>query len=168
MKMLIFILVTTFSTTVLATDMTSRLGVGYSNFMSVGDMPSLAVKYYPSEQLALSAALGIDTSTENSNSSGNSNFGFNVGVYKTIFPEENMNFFMGANAGLVSSKPISSGDSSSGFELAGFIGAEFFVPGIESLGFNIMAGIGVTSTSAGVRFKTIGYSPLHAGMYFYF
>jgi hypothetical protein len=153
-----------------AKDMTSRLGVGYSNSFGVSsNMPSLAVKYYSSQDLALSAALGIDTNTTNS-TSGNSNFGFGAKIYKTIFPEDNLNFYMGAGAGLISSSPASggSGSTSSGFELSGFAGVEFFVPGLDSMGFNFQAGVGVVSTSAGVRFRTIGETPLTAGMYFYF
>ncbi len=54
------------------------------------------------------------------------------------------------------------------FEMSGFFGAEFFIPGIDSLGINFQAGIGITSLSTGVRFRTIGETPLKAGMYFYF
>ena len=77
---------------------------------------------------------------------------------------------MGGGAGLISSSPASggAGSTSSGFELQGFIGVEFFVPGLDSMGFNFQAGVGVTSTSGGVRFRTIGETPLTAGMYFYF
>jgi len=154
-----------------AKDLTSRLGVGYSDSFSVKPMPSLAVKYYPSSDLALSAALGIDTNNNNSSNSGTSNFGFGAKLYKTIFTEDNLNFFMGAGAGLISQGPSSGNTTTttnSGFELSGFAGAEFFLPGLDSLGFNLMAGIGVTSLSSGVRFRTIGESPLTAGIYFYF
>jgi len=158
-----------FSTTSQAKDMTSRLGIGYSDSFSVSTLPSIAVKYYPSQDLALSAALGIDTNSTNS-ATGNSNFGAGVKLYKTIFPEDNMNFYMGAGAGLVSISPTAggSGTTNSGFEMSGFFGAEFFIPGIDSLGINFQAGIGVTSLSTGVRFRTIGEHPLKAGMYFYF
>lgn len=152
-----------------AKDMTSRLGIGYSDSFSVSPMPSLAVKYYPSMDWSLSAALGVDTNTINA-SGGSSNFGFGVKAYKTIFTEESLNFYMGAGAGLISSSPAAGaqGSTNSGFELSGFCGAEFFIPGLESLGFNFQAGVGVTSLSSGVRFRTIGQSPLNAGIYFYF
>lgn len=150
-------------------DMTSRLGVGYSDSFSLASMPSLAVKYYPSQDISVSAALGIDTNSTNS-TAGQSNFGFGAKIYKTVFPEDNMNFYMGAGAGLISSNPASggSGTTNSGFELSGFCGVEFFIPGIESIGINFQAGIGIASLSSGVRFRTIGDHPLKAGMYFYF
>jgi hypothetical protein len=152
-----------------AKDMTSRLGIGYSDSFSVRPMPSLAVKYYPSTDLSVSAALGIDTNSTGT-ALGTSNFGFGAKVYKTVFTEDNMNFYMGGGAALISTSPTSggTGSTSSGFELNGFFGVEFFLPGIESIGINFQAGIGVTSLSSGVRFRTIGESPLNAGMYFYF
>ncbi|MBK9294188.1 MAG: organic solvent tolerance protein [Oligoflexia bacterium] len=150
-----------------AKDMTSRLGVGYSDSFSAATMPSLAVKYYASQDFALSAALGIDTNSTNS-SAGGSNFGFGAKVYKTIFPEDNLNFYMGAGAALVTIGGTNGGASSSGFELNGFAGCELFFPGLDSVGINFQAGVGVTSVSSGVRFRTIGDTPFKAGMYFYF
>jgi hypothetical protein len=153
-----------------AKDMTSRLGIGYSDSFSVKPLPSLAVKYYPSTDIAFSAALGIDTNNSTVLNSGTSSFGFGAKFYKTVFTEDNLNFYMGAGAALLSISPASgaSGSTNSGFELQGFAGAEFFIPGLESLGFNFQAGVGVTSLSSGVRFRTIGDTPLTAGIYFYF
>jgi hypothetical protein len=148
-------------------DMSNRLGVGYSDSFSVA-LPSVAVKYYPNNDWALSLALGIDTNTLNTG--GNSDFGLGGRFYKTIFTETMLNFFMGAGAAIISQGPASggTGTSSSGFELSGYGGCEFFFPGLENIGFNFLFGVGVTSISSGVRFRTIGESPLHAGMYFYF
>ncbi len=142
-------------------DMGNRLGVGYSD--------SLAVKFYPSNDWALSAALGIDTNT--TNATGNSIFGIGAKFYKTIFTESMLNFFLGAGVGLISSGPasgVTGGSTSSGFDLDAFGGCEFFFPGLDNLGFNFMFGVGVTSISSGVRFRTIGDSPLTGGIYFYF
>jgi len=143
-----------------AKDLTSRLGMGYTDQFS-SDLPSIAAKYYPSNDMALGASLGIDTQQSNSK------FGFAVKIMRTIFPEDNMNFYMGAGAGLISQQ-VSGGSNSSGFELSGFVGAEFFLPGLDSLGVSFETGVGVTSISAGTRFRTIGDSPLRAGMFFYF
>lgn len=155
------------SSTAFAKDMTSRLGVGYSDSFSAATMPSLAVKYYASNDFALSAALGIDTNSTSS-AAGGSNFGFGAKVYKTIFPEDNLNFYMGAGAALVTIGGTSGAASTSGFELNGFAGCEIFFPGVDSVGINFQAGVGVTSVTSGVRFRTIGDTPLKAGMYFYF
>jgi hypothetical protein len=151
-----------------AKDMANRLGVGYSDDFSIQPMPSLAVKFYPSNDWALSGAFGIDTNTTNSN--GASNFGLGGKFYKTIFTEANLYFFMGAGLSLLTTGPASgsTGSTSSGFEVSALGGCEFFFPGLENLGFNFILGVGVTSLSSGVRFRTIGESPLNAGMFFYF
>ena len=142
-----------------AKDLTNRMGVGYTNQFSI-DMPSLAVRYYPNPQLGVAAALGVDTQEDASR------FGFMVRLFKIIFLEDNMNFYMGSGAGLISIE--NAGNNDSGFELTGFAGGEFFFTGLDSLGFSFEAGIGVTSISSEVRFRTIGDHPLKAGIIFYF
>lgn len=169
MKQLIIVILTSLMAMVLATpvmakDLTNRLGVGYTNEFSQ-ELPSLAARYYPNPDLGLSASLGVDTQEDQSK------FGFMVKVYRIIFTEDNLNFYMGSGAGLISyeeSNGAGGSDNNSGFELTGFAGAEFFFPGLDSLGFSFEVGIGVTSVSSEVRFRTIGHHPLQAGVAFYF
>jgi hypothetical protein len=161
------------SAPVFAKDLSQRLGVGYSDQFGVtnaagsgqGSLPSLALRYYPNNELALGAAIGVDTEKDASK------FGFMAKVMRIVFHEDNLNFYLGASAGLISQETENSTggfDNDSGFDLAGFGGAEFFLPGLESLGFSFEAGVGVTSISSEVRFRTIGDHPLRAGMIFYF
>lgn len=150
-----------------AKDLTSRLGVGYANQFGIsGGLPSLAVRYYPNPDLGVSAQLGVDTEEDASK------FGFLAKVYRIIFQEDNMNFYMGAGAGLISREKYntttSTSDNDSGFEVSGYVGGEFFFTGLDSLGFSFEAGIGVTSISSEVRFRTIGDHPMRAGITFYF
>lgn len=142
-----------------AKDLTNRLGVGYSNQFGE-ELPSLLARYYPSTNMGLSASLGIDTRKDNSR------FGFMARVHRLIYPEEHMNFYMGAGLGILSVE--TAGKNSSGFEVSGFFGSEFFLPGLESLAIMFEAGVGVTSVSSEIRFRTIGDSPIRAGMVFYF
>lgn len=142
-----------------AKDLSNRLGIGYKNQFSI-DLPGIAVQYYPGADLGLSATLAVDTQKDNSR------FGFMVKMYRIIFEEDNLNFYMGAGAGLLSQEINK--DNQSGFELMGFGGAEFFLPGLENLGFSFEAGAGITSISSGTRFRTFGDSPLRAGIIFYF
>lgn len=140
-----------------------RLGVGYSNQVGVGDvngLPSVLAKYYTDKNLAFSGAIGIATGEDDSA------FGLLLKIYRVIFPEENMLFYMGGGAGLVSNKVA--GANNSGFELMGVVGGEFFFSGLENLGFMVEAGIGVISLSSDVSFRTIGQSPINAGIVFYF
>ena len=143
-----------------AKDLTDRLGIGYANQFST-NIPSLAVRYYPNSKLALGAELGVDTEQNNSN------FGFQVNVHRIIFTEENLNFYMGSSGGLISTQ--SNGSSiESGFELSAVVGCEFFFAGLENLGFSFEAGMGVDAISNQVRVRTIGDSPMQAGILFYF
>lgn len=150
-----------------AKDLTNRLGLGYSDQFSVdGGLPSIAVRYWPDPKLGVGAALGVDTEDDNSR------FGFMARLYRIIFTEDNMNFYMGTGAGLISieerNATTGKSENDSGFEINGFFGGEFFLPGLDSLGINFEAGVGVTSISSEVRFRTIGDSPIKAGMTFYF
>jgi hypothetical protein len=140
-------------------DLTNRLGIGYSDQFST-ELPSLTAKYYPSSEMGLSAALGVNTGPQNSK------FGLLFKVQRIIFPEDNLHFYMGAGAGLLSTKVDTRNES--GFELMGFAGAEFFLTGLDSLGISFETGVGITSVSSGVTFRTIGDHPLRAGIIFYF
>ena len=142
-----------------AKDLSNRLGVGYSNQFSVG-MPSMAASYHPNAEIGLGASLGVSTEEDDSR------FGLLFKVYRIIFPEENLNFYMGASAGILSYEL--SGQSESGFELNGIFGAQFFFAGLDSLAFHFEAGLGITSIDSGVHFRTIGSSPMEAGLIFYF
>jgi len=162
MRLIAFILVlfTGFSAAH-AKDLSTRLGVGYSNQFGLDeDLPSIALRYYPNGEYGVMGALGVDT-TENA-----SRFGAQAKILKLVFKEDNLNFYTGAGAGLVSQEKA--GKNNSGFDLSGFVGAEFFLPGLENLGFSFEAGVGVTSIDNEVRFRTIGDHPLRAGIMFYF
>lgn len=151
--------VVAFSVSAQAKDLGHRLGIGYKNQFA-SDLPGIAIVYYPGAELGLSAIIGVDTQEENSR------FGLMAKLHRVIFEENNLNFYMGAGAGLVSVE--TGGKNESGFELLGFGGAEFFFTGLENLGFSFETGVGVTSLSSNVRFRTIGDSPFRAGITFYF
>jgi hypothetical protein len=149
----------TYSPLAQAKNLTNRLGVGMSNKFSF-DMPSLAAQYYPNSEFGFTAALGVDTRKDNSL------FGIQAGVRRMIFEESNLNFYMGGSLSMISVE--TAGSSESGFELNGLVGAEFFLPGLENLGFNFETGVGVASLKSGTRFRTLASDPFHAGIIFYF
>lgn len=142
-----------------AKDLSNRLGIGFKNQSSV-ELPGIAVQYWPGSDLGFSATLAIDTQTNNSK------FGAMAKLYRVIFPEDNLNFYLGAGAGTLSVE--TNGNNQSGFELMGFAGVEFFLPGLENIGWSFEAGTAITSISSGTRFRTFGDSPLRAGAIFYF
>lgn len=158
MKILICILIAGFSAVTQAKDMTSRLGVGYKEASALG-LSTLAVSYFPNSDYAMLGYLGVDTKDQNSSSV------FGVSLRRVIFKENQLNFFVGG-AGMVLSQEVS-GESSSGFEADAIAGAEFFLTGLENVGFSFEAGFGVINLKK-TRFRTFGDSPLKAGMFFYF
>lgn len=142
-----------------AKDLTNRLGLGYKNQFAT-DMPGVALQYYPGADLGVAAVLGVDTQKDSSR------FGLMGKLMRVVFHEDNLHFYMGAGAGIISTE--SAGNNQSGFELTGFGGVEFFFPGLENLGLSFETGLAVTSVSSSVRFRTFGDSPIRAGMTFYF
>ncbi len=147
-----------FSDMASAKEMMNRLGIGVKNDTSI-NIPSLSVIYYPTTEIALTGGLGINTEKDNSS------FSLNGGVRRIIFKEDNMNFFMGGELGLINKE--AAGSKQSGFYLSGLFGAEFFLAGLENLSFSFQGGVGVVSLKD-VRFRTIADSPLQAAVTFYF
>jgi hypothetical protein len=141
-----------------AKDLTNRLGVGFKNGLGI-DLPSISAQYYPNPDFGVTGALGLDTEENQSK------FGFQVGLRKIIFKEDNMNFYMGAAVALLSQEVATKTES--GFEMNGHVGGEFFLAGLDSLGFNFESGIAVTSMKT-VRFRTMADHPFRAGIVFYF
>ena len=146
------------ASSVQAKNLTSRLGVGFRNSYAF-DLPSLAFEYYPNPDFGFIGAVGIDTDDQNSK------FAVSGGVRKVIFNEENLNYFMGGVMSVVSKETAASADS--GFEVAALIGSEFFLQGLDNLGFSLESGVSVTNVRK-VRFRTMGDSFLRAGILFFF
>ena len=148
-------------------ELANRLGVGYADQFGLNNtMPGIAARYYPTSDIGVMGVIGVDTKKDQSQ------FGFMAKLFKIIFKEDNMNFYVGAGVGLVSQQSTDGTTSQirndSGFMADGYFGTEFFFSGLENLGFAVEAGVGVTSISSQVRFRTIGDSPFRAGITFYF
>lgn len=157
-SVLIFLGAVMFNQAVFAKDLTNRLGLGVKESSALS-LPALLMIYHPNPDYSFTAALGIDTEKDNSQ------FIFNGGIRRIVFREDNMNFYMGGNVGLVNQE--TNGTKESGFELNGVFGGEFFLAGLDSLAFMFEGGIGVLSLDS-TRFRTIGDTPFQAGVVFYF
>lgn len=143
----------------MAKDMTRRLGVGPRLPFSI-ELPAMGLTYFPNTDYAITGALGIKTDT------GYSQFGLQGGIRRIIFEEHNMNFHVGGALGVISNEVA--GVNQSGFELLALAGGEFFMQGLENLGFNFDVGVGVASLKNSNRFFTVANTPLRAGVTFYF
>lgn len=141
-----------------ARDMHGRLGVGYNSQFATtrgaGGLPAISAKYGLTRDIAASAVVGISTSAPSSLVAA-------IKGYKNVFYETHLNFYFMGGAGLVNQ------NSTTGFELQAGMGAEFFLPALESLGFSVETGASVT-TAGGFAVGTMGFSFLSAGIHFYF
>ena len=157
----ILVMMTLWGAPAVAKDLGHRLGIGYADQFGLGEsLPSLAARFYPGADYGLQAAIGLDTPKDAAR------FGLQIKALRTVFREQNLNFFVAALVSLISDEDF--GHTNSGFGMAGTVGAEFFFAGLENLGFNFEAGVGITSLSNEVRVRTIGDHPLRAGIFFYF
>ncbi len=158
-----FVIVLTLSATFLGTlaqakDLSSRLGVGFRDAFPFS-LPAIALHYHPNADVGLVGAIGVDTEDQFSK------FGLMVGVRKIIFKEDHLNFFAGGNFSILTTETL--GNKKSGYELAGILGSEFFLNGLDNLGFNLETGIAITNLDK-VRFRTLADNFFRAGIIFYF
>ena len=83
-------------------------------------------------------------------------------LFKNVFFENNLNFYFTVGAGIVS------GGGTVGGEFLGGGGAEFFIPGLESIGWTLEMGASATTLTGALVLRTYGFSFVDAGMRFYF
>jgi hypothetical protein len=143
-----------------AKDMQGRLGLGYNaefaNSQATGGVPGVSIKYGLTRDIATELVVGVAT-TDPSNSV--------VGIkfFKNLFYETNLNFYFFLGGGILSA------GGRSGAQFLGGFGTEFFIPGIESLGFSVETGGLFENVSTGnFVLKTMGVDFLSAGIHFYF
>lgn len=136
-----------------------RMGVGFTNQIATtadGTIPALSAKYYMSKSFAASLGFGFDT-----RSNPGSTMAVGMKLYKNVFFEPQMIFYTGGGVGLVSKN-----GTKTQFSL--FVGSEFFLAGLPSLGLSFEAGIRGDNTSGSFALRSIGDSFLTGGMHFYF
>jgi hypothetical protein len=143
-----------------ARDLQGRLGLGYNAQFSNqratnGGVPAIAAKYALTKDVAIEGVVGIATTSP-------ANTVLGMKFYKILFFENNLNFYGMLAGGLVTAS------STSGVDLQGGFGTEFFIPGLESVGFSFEVGGDLTNLSGSMVFRTMGASFLDAGMRFYF
>lgn len=146
------------SLSVQAKELTNRLGVGIKQSSSI-DLPQMAASYYFAPDMSIAGGIGVDTEKDESR------FAFDVGVRRIVFKEDNMNFYLGGNVGVLNVE--TAGEKDSGFALSALFGGEFFFTGLDSLAFTFEGGVGIVSMD-NVRFRTIADNPFKAGIIFYF
>ncbi|MGE4233138.1 MAG: hypothetical protein AB7F43_07400 [Bacteriovoracia bacterium] len=154
---LLFIATLPLCSSVFAKNLSSRLGFGFVDQYHTPlytSLPAVSAKYGLTKDFHVSAFLGIDTS-----SSSRTNIG--AKIYHNIFSETNLNFYGALGAAYLK-------ETYSSIGMLAVLGAEFFIPGLDSLGLSFEAGLLLSNLSGGYVLSTAGYSFLNAGMHFYF
>ncbi len=148
-----------------AKDLHGRFGVGYngqfSNKEATRGVPGVSIKYGFTRDLGASLVFGI-------NSASPVNSVTALKFFQNIFAETNMNFYFTLGGGILSTADSTGLASATSTEFLTALGAEFFIPGLESLGFTIESGVKFTNVTGTFALKTMGMSFLDAGVHFYF
>lgn len=159
MKKFFILTVLLMSISAFAKKMPQRLGVGIKN-NTTQSIPSLAGVYNVSGDFSLLGGFGFDTQKDYSTLEAN------FGVRHIIFHEANMHFYTGGQFAMVNVEDPVNGKEN-GFEVNFIVGVEFFLAGLENLGFSFEGGLGLVSFKE-TRMRTVADNPLRAGMIFYF
>jgi len=148
-----------------AREMQGRLGLGYNaefaNLNYPNGVPGISFKYGLTRDIAAEAVVSLNTSTPTNSATA-------IKLFKNIFYETNLNFYFMLGAGILSAQPVGATSNNTGAEFLGGLGAEFFIPGIESLGFAMETGGEFDNLGGTFGLRTIGFSFLNAGIHFYF
>jgi hypothetical protein len=142
-----------------ARDLQGRLGLGYNaefaNAYTSGGVPGVSVKCGLTRDIAAELVVAVATTSPGNSATA-------LKLFKNLFFEQNLNFYFMLGGGIVSANNLS------GAEFIGGFGAEFFIPGVESLGFAMETGASFDNLSGSFALKTLGVSFLNAGIHFYF
>ena len=140
-----------------ALEKNNRMGVGMTNQLK-NEFPSLSFKTQKSRSFAYGGMLGLSTSDTNGG------YGAGIKLYRNIFDEPQLNFYMAAAGAILSNKIA--GESFSGFQFDLSFGSEFHFSGLNSLGFSFEFGVSANKKKDFV-FETLGNNFLVAGIHFY-
>lgn len=145
--------------------MHGKIGLGYNgefaNTDQVNGVPGISLKYGLTRDIAASLIFGINTGSPK-------NTVFGGKFFANIFYETALNFYFFLGGALVNGASSATATTSSGVDFISGFGAEFFIPGIESLGLSVETGASFNNISGSFAIRTLGVSFLDAGIHFYF
>jgi hypothetical protein len=141
----------------LAFDKMNRLGIGMSNQLH-NDFPALSFKIQKNRSFAFGGLAGLSTDPNNGG------YGIGIKVYRNIFDEPQLNFYM-AGMGAILGNKISS-TTYSGFQFDLSLGSEFHFTGLNSIGFSFEFGASAFKKKDFV-FQTLGNNFIVSAIHFY-
>ncbi len=135
----------------------NRLGIGINNQIH-SDFPALSFKMQKNKSFAFGGLFGY--------SSDSTNGGEEVGlkVYRNIFDEPQLNFYVAGMGAFLNNKVNST--SYSGFQFDLSLGSEFHFTGLNSIGFSFEFGVSAYKKKEFV-FQTLGNNFIVSALHFY-
>ena len=141
-----------------AKELRGRLGVGATGQLRNG-ISAASVKIQRSNTFAIGAVVGAKFSDSDSG------YGVGVKVYRIVFDEPQLNFYVSAMAALLNNEVA--GTSYGGFQLDGTFGSEFHFTGMESIGFSFEFGISANKIQENFTLESVGDHFVTAAIHFY-
>lgn len=140
-----------------AYDKMNRLGLGMSNQLK-NDFPALSFKVQKNKSFAFGGLMGISTEKNNGG------YGIGMKVYRNIFDEPQLNFYL-AGMGAILNNKINQA-SYSGFQFDLSMGSEFHFSGLSSIGFSFEFGVSAYKKND-FAFQTLGNNFIVSAVHFY-
>ncbi|MGB0453067.1 MAG: hypothetical protein ACPGJV_05070 [Bacteriovoracaceae bacterium] len=156
-KIALLTLLVFMSSSALAINRVSRLGLGYTGQFATG-LDAISFKIHKSRNSAFGGAFGY-----NSNDTGG--YAGGLKFYRNFFEEPQLHFYGAAFAGLLNQK-YSNGESETGFQIDVTLGAEFHFVGLDSLAFSVETGVSAHKVSD-FEFGTTGSQFIIGSFHFY-
>ena len=116
-------------------------------------VPGISLKYGITRDIATALIVGVNTASPSNSVTA-------AKLFKNVFFETNLNFYIMLGGAILTA------NSRAGAQFLGGFGAEFFFPGIESLGFSVETGGSLDNLSGSFALTTLGVSFLDAGYTF--
>lgn len=141
----------------LAFDKMNRLGLGMNNQLHT-DFPALSFKIQKNRSFAFGGLAGLST---DKNGGG---YGIGLKIYRNIFDEPQLNFYMAGMGAILNNKVDTT--SYSGFQFDLSLGSEFHFSGLSSIGFSFEFGLSAFKKKEFV-FQTLGNHFIVSAIHFY-
>lgn len=143
-----------------ARQLDGRSGVGLT-MHDLDNTPTMSFRHHLSQYQSFVLLGGFNTASNKKTLILGGKFLHNVHI------EENINVHLGMGGYLISGLVGGGPNASSGIELSGILGGEFFLPGLANLGFTFETGVAMR-TIDNIHFATIGNGFLGLAIHYYF
>jgi hypothetical protein len=140
-----------------AFDKTNRLGLGASTELQT-NFPALSFKMQKNKTFAFGGLLGVSSDAQNGGQ------GVGIKLYRNIFDEPQLNFYMAGMGAFLNNKVNST--SYSGFQFDLSFGSEFHFSGLNSLGLSFEFGVSAYKLNNFI-FRTLGNNFFVSSVHFY-